>query len=494
MPGLPLLDYETVIGLEVHSQLLTQSKMFCSCAAAYQDAPPNTVACEVCMGMPGVLPVVNRRAVELAIAAGLALECTIERQTKFDRKNYPYPDLMKGYQISQYDMPIATAGRLAVQANGSQRDIRITRVHLEEDVAKLQHRDGPGGAYSLLDVNRAGVPLMEIVSEPDMRSPEEARSYLTGLRSILRYIDASAANMEEGSFRCDANISIRPKGADQLGVKVEIKNMNSLRSVYDALMYESGRQAGLLQEGQKIAQETRGWLEDRGVTVSQRSKEYASDYRYFPEPDLPPLLIEQTWIDDVRASLPELPDARAARYTRQYGLSGYDAEQLTASRPTADFFESVLEAGGQEASAQPLAKAAANWILGELTRLLNATGRAMDDLQFEPKRLVELIRLVDDGTLSASMAKTAFEEMFESGGSPAAIAERRGLVQISDADAVRAAVDEAVESNPQPVMDYLGGKETAIRFLIGQVMRITRGKANPQVAGELLKSKLESLR
>ena len=489
------LDYEIVIGLEVHSQLLTQSKMFCSCAAGYQDAAPNTVVCEVCMGMPGVLPVVNGRAVGLVMATGLALGCTIQPRTKFDRKNYPYPDLMKGYQISQYDMPIATDGCLAVQLDDGERRVGITRVHLEEDVAKLQHRDGPEGGYSLLDVNRAGVPLMEIVSEPDMRSAEEARAYLTKLRTILRYIGASTANMEEGSFRCDANISLRPAGSEELGTKVEVKNMNSFRSVYNALVFESERQSRVLDGGGRIAQETRGWVEDRGVTVSQRSKEYASDYRYFPEPDLPPLAIDRSWIEDVRGGLPELPDARAERYSEEYGLSAYVAGVLTASRSTSDFFESVLEAGAAEGPGlQSLAASAGNWIVGELARLLNATGRSIDDLAFEPVRLVELIRLVDDGTLSTAMARTVFEDMFESGEAPSAVAERRGLVQISDSGAVQAAVDEAIEGNPQPVADYLGGKDAAIGFLVGQVMRITRGKANPQVAGDLLRQKLESMR
>ena len=489
------MDYETVIGLEVHSQLLTQSKMFCSCASGYQDAAPNTVVCEVCMGMPGVLPVINERAVELVMATGLALGCTIQPHTKFDRKNYPYPDLMKGYQISQYDMPIAADGCLAVHLEDGERRVGITRVHLEEDVAKLQHRDGPDGGYSLLDVNRAGVPLMEIVSEPDMRSAEEARAYLTKLRTILRYIEASTANMEEGSFRCDANISLRPVGSEDLGTKVEVKNMNSFRSVYDALVYEAERQARVLDEGGSVAQETRGWVEDRGVTVSQRSKEYASDYRYFPEPDLPPLTIDRAWIDDVQDTLPVLPDARAERYCAAYGLSAYVAGVLTASRPTSDFFESVLEAGGVEGEAlESLAGSAGNWIVGELARLLNATGRSIDDLAFQPVRLVELIRMVDDGTLSTGMARTVFEDMFESGDAPAAVAGRRGLVQISDEGAVQAAVDEAIESNPQPVADYLGGKDAALRFLVGQVMRITRGKANPQVAGDLLKQRLESMR
>ena len=489
------LDYEIVIGLEVHSQLLTQSKMFCSCAAGYQDAAPNTVVCEVCMGMPGVLPVINERAVELVMATGLALGCTIQPHTKFDRKNYPYPDLMKGYQISQYDMPIAAGGCLAVTTDDGERRIGITRVHLEEDVAKLQHRDSPEGGYSLLDVNRAGVPLMEVVSEPDMRSPEEARVYLTKLRTILRYIKASTANMEEGSFRCDANISLRPSGAQELGTKVEVKNMNSFRSVYSALIYETERQSGVLDAGGSVAQETRGWVEDRGVTVSQRSKEYASDYRYFPEPDLPPLSIEPSWIDGVQSRLPELPDARAERYVADYGLPADVAGVLTASRSTSDFFESVLEAGAVEGPAlQSLARTAGNWIVGELARLLNATGTSIDDLAFAPVRLVELIRLVDDGTLSMGMARTVFEDMFESGDAPGAVAERRGLVQISDAGAVQAAVDEAIEGNPQPVADYLAGRDAALGFLVGQVMRITRGKANPQVAGDLLRQRLESMR
>ena len=337
------MGYEAVIGLEVHSQLLTNSKMFCSCRSGYQDAPPNTVVCEVCMGMPGVLPVINRRAVELVIQTGLALDCTIGRYTRFDRKNYPYPDLMKGYQISQYDQPIAANGRLLVEVDGTSRPVGITRVHLEEDVARLAHRNGSGGeAYSLLDINRAGVPLMEIVSEPDMRTPEEARSYLTFLRSIIRYIGASKANMEEGSFRCDANISIRPEGATELGTKVEVKNMNSLRSVYNALDYEKERQTRLAEAGERIVQETRGWVEGRDVTVSQRTKEYDSDYRYFPEPDLPPVAIDPEWVEEVRSRLPELPQARRARFVEEYGLPAYDAGLLTASKATADFFEAVM--------------------------------------------------------------------------------------------------------------------------------------------------------
>ena len=489
------MEYEVVIGLEVHSQLLTRSKMFCSCGAVYQDAAPNTVVCEVCMGMPGVLPVINRRAVELVIATGLALSCSISRLTKFDRKNYPYPDLMKGYQISQYDQPIATNGLLLIEAEDREKRVGITRVHLEEDVAKLLHREGANGGYSLLDVNRAGVPLMEIVSEPDMSTPEEAREYLTTMRSILRYIGASTANMEEGSFRCDANISIRPEGVSDLGTKVEVKNMNSFRSVYNALQYETTRQVGMALEGEEIVQETRGWVQERGVTVSQRTKEGASDYRYFPEPDLPPVAIDPGWVESVRSGLPELPRAKRARFIQQYGLPPYDAGQLTSSKPTADFFESVLEAQPLKGeSLMQRAKAASNWTLGELTRLLNAAGVAVEDVNISPMHFAELLDLIDAGTLSTSMARTVFEKMFESGHSPKQIAEKDGMVQISDAGAVESAVDQAIAKNPEPVADYLGGKETAMRFLVGQVMKITWGKANPQLASDLVKEKLESMR
>ena len=490
------MNYETVIGLEVHSQLLTRSKMFCSCGAGYQDAPPNTMVCEVCLGMPGVLPVINRRAVELVIATGLSLECTISGYTKFDRKNYPYPDLMKGYQISQYDQPVATGGGLSVESNGAEKRVGITRVHLEEDVAKLAHETDPDGtSYSLLDVNRSGVPLMEIVSEPDMRSAEEARSYLTRLRTIIRYIEVSTANMEEGNFRCDANISVRPEGSKELGAKVEVKNMNSFRSVFDALEYEVDRQVTMARAGERIVQETRGWVDDRRVTVSQRTKEGASDYRYFPEPDLPPLAIAPEWVEEVRARLPELPQARKTRFVEQYGLPLYDADLLTATKSSADFFEQTLKSSPVNGnSQQKLAKSVSNWMLGELARLLNTTGIGIDDVRIEPGYLIELIGLVDEGTLSIAMARTVFEEMFETGEAPKSIAQEKGLVQISDVDSVQPAIDEALAGNPDPVADYLAGKEAAMRFLVGQVMKITRGKANPQIAARLVKEKLESMR
>ena len=489
-------EYEVVIGLEVHSQLLTESKMFCSCSAAYQDAPPNTSVCAVCMGMPGAMPVINRKAVEYVIRTGLALGCDIPAFTKFDRKNYPYPDLMKGYQISQYDQPLALDGRLAIDTDEGGKRIGVTRVHLEEDVAKLFHRsDDFGEAYSLLDINRAGAPLMEIVSEPDMRSPDEARSYLTQLQSILRYIGVSSANMEEGNFRCDANISVRPRGADEFGPKVEIKNMNSFRAVHRALGYEAERQTRAARAGETIVQETRGWDESEGVTFSQRTKEYAHDYRYFPEPDLPPLVISADLVEDARRALPELPAARKERFMREYVLSAYDADLLTLNRATADYFEAVV--GAKQASgdaAAQFAKQVANWTLGELTRLLNESGGDIGGVKIAPRNFVELLDMVESGALSNNMAKTVFEEMFGGGGAPSQIAEERGLAQISDADALSDAVAQAIAANPKPVAEYLDGKEQAVRFLVGQVMRITRGKANPQLALQLLEAELNALR
>ncbi len=490
------MEFEVVIGLEVHAQLLTRSKMFCACSADYQDAAPNTVVCPVCMGMPGVLPVINRKAVEHVIRTGLALGCDIAGATKFDRKNYPYPDLMKGYQISQYDMPIAHGGAMPITVDGARRHAGITRVHLEEDVAKLMHRaETFGEGYSLLDINRAGVPLMEIVGEPDLRSPDEARAYLVELHSILQYIGASEANMEEGNFRCDANISVRPRGQTELGAKVEVKNMNSFRSVFRALEYEAERQIEVIESGGRIVQETRGWVETNGVTVSQRVKEGASDYRYFPEPDLPPLSISRQWVDDIAESLPELPHARRQRFMDELGLPQYDAELLTASRDTADYFEAILAAAPSSGAASgAVAKAASNWMLGEMARLLNQSGLGIAETRVAPKDVAQLQQMVEDSTLSSTMAKTVFEKMFETGESPKRIAESEGLVQISDTDAVLAAVLDAIESNPDPVQDYLGGKPQAMGFLVGQVMKATRGKANPRMASQMVRERLEAMR
>ncbi len=491
------MEYESVIGLEVHAQLLTRSKMFCSCRADYQSTPPNTRVCPVCLGMPGVLPVINRKAVEYTIMTGLTLKCAISEYTKFDRKNYPYPDLMKGYQISQYDMPIAKDGYLMVEVNGGEPGrIGITRVHLEEDVAKLQHQvEASGERYSLADVNRSGVPLMEIVSEPDLRSPEEARQYLMKLRTVLQYLGVSTGNMEEGSFRCDANISLRPIGSTQLTSKVEVKNMNSFRSVYRALQFEVERQASVLKEGGRIVQETRGWVDGEGVTVSQRTKEYAHDYRYFPEPDLPPLVIDPKWVQEIRQGLPELPEARRERLVLQYHLPHYDASLLTTSKATADFFEAVLKAKPLEGEAlHQRAKSASNWLLGEMARLLNATNKEITEAPIQPRYLAEMLDLLEGGALSTPMAKAVFEEMFNTGTSPRSIIEEKGLVQITDAQTVEPVVAEAINGNPQAVADYLKGKENALRFLIGQVMKGTKGKANPGVVAGLLKEKLDSLR
>ena len=487
------MNYETVIGLEVHAQLLTRSKMFCSCSASYQYAPPNTVVCPVCMGMPGVLPVVNRKAVEYVIRTGLALGCHISHYTKFDRKNYPYPDLMKGYQISQYDLPIAHDGSMPIEVDGASRDAGITRVHLEEDVAKLLHRTEEfGEGYSLLDVNRAGVPLMEIVGEPDLRSAEEARAYLVQLHTILQYIGVSTANMEDGNFRCDANISVRPKGDEALGTKVEVKNMNSFRAVYRALEFEAERQVAMIEGGGRIVQETRGWVEADGVTVSQRIKEGASDYRYFPEPDLPPLEISCEWVSGIGASLPEMPHFRKARFMDDLGLPEYNARLLTANRETADYFEAALDSKSDNSPA--FARAVSNWIIGEIGRLSNQTGVGMADMKIKPGQLAALQNMVDDGALSSTMAKTVFEKMFETGRSADDIARSEGLTQISDTDAVSAAVEQAIADNPDPVRDYLGGKQQAMGFLVGQVMKATRGQANPRMASQLVKEKLEAMR
>ena len=486
------MDYETVIGLEVHVQLQTQSKMFCSCRADYQSAPVNSRVCPVCLGLPGALPVINRRAVEYTVMTGLALHCDIPRLTKFDRKNYPYPDLMKGYQISQFDLPLAINGHLDIETGGTTRPIGVTRVHLEEDVAKLQHFPADDGGYSLVDVNRSGVPLMEIVSEPDMRSAEEARSYLMTLHSLLQYLAVSTANMQDGSFRCDANISIRPMGSEEFGNRTEIKNMNSFRSVFQALNYEIERQRRVLEDGGRVVQETRGWVEGRAVTVSQRSKEDAHDYRYFPEPDLPPLDINPAWVDEIRLRLPELAPERSARFQDEHGLPEYDARLLTDSKAMADYFESAVAiqslAGADRDS---YAKQVSNWMLGDLSALLNQENRDISESPVSSEHLVELIKLVNDGAISVTMGKTVLEEAYNSGASPKQIVDERGYTQISDTSSVEPAVREALEANPRAVADYLGGKESAAKFLVGQVMKITRGQAKPDLVNQLVTDALE---
>ncbi|MFH1662679.1 MAG: Asp-tRNA(Asn)/Glu-tRNA(Gln) amidotransferase subunit GatB [Chloroflexota bacterium] len=487
------MDYETVIGLEVHAQLNTVSKMYCRCGTEYANAAPNTHVCPVCLGMPGVLPTINEQAIEYTIMTALALNCTISGCTKFDRKNYPYPDLMKGYQISQYDAPVGCQGWLNIDANGNKKRIGITRVHLEEDVAKLLHRTTGGESYSLVDVNRSGAPLMEIVGEPDISSAEEARQYLVKLRSILQYLGVSTANMEEGSFRCDANISIRPRGSTELLAKIEVKNMNSFKAVYRALEYEEERQRKAVAQGEKLTQETRGWVDDKGETVSQRSKEYAHDYRYFPEPDLPPLMIEPDKVEKMRAELPELPEARRDRFMSDYGLSAYDANLLTSSRALADYFENCLATEEYKRLPQDMgAKEVSNWILGEVSRIINANNIDIADfgMKVAPERLVRLLVLNTEGNVSAATSKSILENMYETGREAEEIIDDKGLSQISDSGQIEEIASRVIEANPQAVADYRAGKEQSLKFLVGQLMKETKGRANPNLAGELLKKKL----
>ena len=489
-------EYETVIGLEVHVQLQTRSKMFCSCRADYQSAAVNSRVCPVCLGLPGTLPVINRKAVEYTIMTGLALSCRIPGYSKFDRKNYPYPDLMKGYQISQYDLPLAVDGHLDIEVENLPRRVGIERVHLEEDVAKLQHfPSADGDSYSLVDVNRSGVPLMEVVSAPDLRSAEEARTYLTTLHSILQYLGVSTANMQDGSFRCDANISIRRKGNTEYGTRSEIKNMNSFRSVYMALQFEAQRQRSVVEDGGRVIQETRGWVEERNATVSQRSKEYAHDYRYFPDPDLPALAIDGAWIEEIRGRLPELASQRRSRFVEQYSVPEYDARLLTGSKGVADYFEEAVRQSQLTHNAQDkFTKSLSNWMLGDLSRLMNLENVDIAEIKVTPAHLAELIHMVDAGAISLSVAKTVVEEAFYSGESPGQIVQERGYTQISDSSAVKTVVADAIAANPKAVADYLGGKDTATRFLIGQVMKITRGQANPELVNQLVREGLEELK
>jgi aspartyl-tRNA(Asn)/glutamyl-tRNA(Gln) amidotransferase subunit B len=480
-------DYEVVIGLEVHSQLLTKSKMFCSCSTDYAYAAPNTHVCPICMGMPGVLPVINQQAIAYTIMTALALNCEIPLYSKFDRKNYPYPDLMKGYQISQYDIPLSKNGYLIIDHYGQMKRIGITRVHLEEDTARLLHHEG----YSLVDINRSGTPLMEIVSEPDLRSPEEARLYMQKLREILVYLSVSSGRMEEGSLRCDANISIRPKGQRDLGVKTEIKNMNSFRSVERALAYEAQRQIELLRTGQAIHQETRGWVEARGVTVSQRSKEYAHDYRYFPEPDLPPLLISSDWVEELRAHLPELPDARRARYIDDFGLSVQDANVLTEDKALGDYFEQVL-AVSKTSALKDRAKAVANLVLNDVVRLLKSNSISVSENPLSPSASANLLDLLEKERITGKQAKEVLEEAFASGKMPEVIVKEKGIEPpISDQSALERIVEEVITNNSKAAHDYRAGKTNALQALIGQVMKQTRGQAKADSVRKILIEKLD---
>lgn len=477
------MNYEPIIGMEVHAQLNTKSKMFCGCRADVFSAEPNTLVCPVCLGMPGVLPVINRKAVEYTIMTGLALNCAIAEFSCFARKNYTYPDLVKGYQISQYELPLCHDGWLEIETDDTTKRVRIERVHLEEDTGKLFHM----GAYSLVDYNRSGVPLMEIVSRPEIRSAAEAYAYLTKLRQILRYLGVSSGDMEKGAMRCEVNVSLRPLGAETLGTKVEIKNLNSFRSVKMALEYEIQRQAEILDRGGTIEQVTMGWDEDRQRTVVQRSKEFAHDYRYFPEPDLPPLEISREWVAEMRAQLPELPDAKRDRFVAQYDLSVYDATVLSAEREVADYFENCM-------ALYPQAKTVANWISGEIFRRMNEAGLSITEIKVSPQALAGLLIMVEKGTINLNTARRVFVEMLESGRSAEAIVAERGLAQMSDIEALERIVDEVLAANPDQVQQYLAGKETVARWLVGQVMKATQGKANPQLVNKSLSEKLQALR
>lgn len=474
--------YETVIGLEVHVELHTKSKIFCGCSTAF-GAPPNTHTCPVCLGHPGVLPVLNKQAVEYAMKAAMALNCRIATESKFDRKNYFYPDSPKAYQISQYDKPVGEHGWIEIEVNGETKRIGITRVHLEEDAGKLTHVDG--GHATLADYNRVGTPLIEIVSEPDLRSPEEARAYLEKIKAIMQYCDVSDVKMEQGSLRCDANISLRPFGQKEFGTKTELKNMNSFRGVQRGLEYEEWRQADVLDSGGQIVQETRRWDEAQGKTLTMRSKEEAHDYRYFPDPDLVSVHIDEEWKARVLASIPELPDARKKRYVSEYGLPSYDAEVITSSIKLADFFEESLNFTKD-------AKAVSNWIMGELLGYLNANNLELAAVNITGKGLGEMIGLMEKGTISSKIAKTVFKSMLETGKDPQTIVEEQGLVQISDEGAIKAVVDQIVSNHPQSVADYKAGKEKAVGFLVGQVMKETKGKANPGLVNKLIIERLNA--
>jgi len=467
--------WETVIGLEVHVQLGTRSKIFCRCPVEW-GGDPNTRVCPVCLGLPGVLPVLNRRAVELGVKAGLALNCEIARFSKFDRKNYYYPDLPKAYQVSQYDCPLNGPGWLEIPNGGETKRIGITRAHLEEDAGKLVHFSS--AKASGVDYNRTGVPLLEIVSEPDLRSPAEAGTYLRTLRTVMRYVEVSECDMEKGSFRCDANISLRPAGSTRLGTKVEIKNLNSFKGVEKALEYEEIRQRRILEKGGELVQETRLFDADAGTTHSMRTKEEAQDYRYFPDPDLVPVVLEEEWIEDIRRSLPELPATRAARFVRDYGLPEYDAGVLTSEKPLADYYEAVA------AAADP--KLASNWVMVELQGRLKEAGKDIGSSPVSPENLAELLNLIQEGTISGKIAKTVFVEMFEKGRAAGTIVEEEGLRQISDTDELTAVVEAVIAANPGPVEDLHGGKKKAIGFLVGQVMKETRGQANPREVNRII--------
>lgn len=499
-----MTEYEVVIGMETHVELNTQSKMFCACSAQFFGAEPNVNVCPVCLGLPGALPVINKRAVEFAMRVGMALNCHIARHTFWERKSYWYPDLPKGYQITQYQYPSNYDGCLDVDVrdlssgnwieDSARKRIRIRRAHLEEDTGKLTHV----GKHSYVDYNRSGVPLLEIVTEPDIHSADEAYAYLSALQGIVRYLGVSTGDMEKGAMRCEPNMSLRPKGSDAFGVKVEIKNLNSLRAVRDAIAYEIKRQTDLLNRGETVRQVTLGWDDARGATFVQRDKEDAHDYRYFPEPDLPPLDVDDDWLDQVRAGVPELALAKQDRYRQEFGLSAYDAAQLTSDRAIAQWFESVLAPlpGREGLGVGALAKAAANWIQTDVFRLMKANGFADEDIvsiSVQPQQLAELIGLIERGVINTNTARQVFEEMFTTGAEPKSIVEARGLAQVSDTSALQKIVDEVLAANPNQVQQYLSGQEKVFGFLVGQAMKATKGMGNAQVINQLLRQTIETI-
>jgi len=473
------MNFQPVIGLEVHVQLKTDSKIFCGCSTRF-GAEPNLNTCPVCLALPGALPVLNRKVVEFAIMAGLSTNCSIAPTNIFARKNYFYPDLPKGYQISQFELPICLAGHLDITVGDQTKRIGITRIHMEEDAGKLVHgQDGGSG----VDLNRAGTPLLEVVSEPDLRSSDEAVAYLKKLYQIVTYLGICDGNMEEGSFRCDANVSVMPVGSDTFGTRAEIKNVNSFKFVKQAIEYEISRQIELIEEGGTVVQETRLFDPNKGLTRSMRSKEEAHDYRYFPDPDLVPVVIDNDWIAQVRADLPELPEAKYSRFLSEYGLPEYDAEVLTSSRFLANYFEQCVQISGS-------AKTTANWVMGELTRTLNDTGTAIEQCPVSPAMLAGLIKLIEDGIISGTIAKKVFEELWKNGGDATTIVDQQGLAQVSDTDAIEAAIDQIMAANRGQVEEYRGGKDKVFGFFVGQVMKVMKGKANPAVVNDLLKQKL----
>lgn len=474
------MNYEAVIGLEVHAQMLTETKIFCGCPTKF-GAEPNTQTCPVCAGMPGVLPVLNKKALFFAIKTGLAMNCRISPYSRFARKNYFYPDLPKGYQISQYELPICEHGYVEIVIGDEIKKIGIARIHMEEDAGKSIHE---GKNYSFVDLNRTGTPLLEIVSEPDLRSPREAVEYMKKLRTILRYIGVCDGNMEKGSLRCDANVSVRLAGQKGFGVKTEIKNLNSFKFVEKALEYEIRRQIKILEEGGKIVQETRLWNPDKGITAPMRTKEEVHDYRYFPEPDLVPIIVEQRWIDEIRESLPELPDIKRKRFVSEYGLSEAVSDLLTSEKPVADWFEEAVKLGGKP-------KTVSNWIMGDLMRLLNEEDKSIVECPLTPKQLVDMLKLIENGTISGKIAKAVFEEMYKTGKSAEAIVKEKEFVQITDLEAIKNVIDAVITENPKEVERFKAGEEKLIGFFVGQIMKLTKGKANPQIVNELLRKMLK---